>query len=147
MRAFLPAFALLTSLAVSANASPKEDALAVVDNWAKLFAASDVDGVAKLYASDATFLGTGSKTTVVKPEGIRAYFENALLNTKWQSAPLKDVAVTVLSDTSVVVTGLDELTGVRNGQSLGGKGRVTFVVAKRGADWKIVHFHRSAMPN
>ena len=24
--------------------------------------------------------------------------------------------------------------------------RVTFVVAKRGPEWKIVHFHRSAMP-
>ncbi len=147
MRAFLPVIALLTSLTVSANAGPKEEALAVVENWGKLFVASDVDGVVKLYAPDATFLGTGSKTTVVKPEGIRSYFENALLNTKWQSAPLHDIAVTVLSNTNVVVTGLDEVTGVRNGQSLGGKGRVTFVVAKRGADWKIVHFHRSAMPN
>lgn len=26
-------------------------------------------------------------------------------------------------------------------------GRVTFVIAKRGADWQIVQFHRSAMPN
>ena len=25
-------------------------------------------------------------------------------------------------------------------------GRVTFVVARRGTEWKIVHFHRSAMP-
>jgi hypothetical protein len=24
---------------------------------------------------------------------------------------------------------------------------VTFIVAKRGPDWKIVHFHRSAIPN
>jgi hypothetical protein len=147
MRSFLPAIALLASLTVSANAGPKEEAPAVVENWGKLFAASDVDGAVKLYAPDATFLGTGSKTTVVKPEGIRSYFENALLNTKWQSAPLHDVAATVLSDTNVVVTGLDEVNGARNGQSLGGKGRVTFVVAKRGADRKIVHFHRSAMPN
>jgi uncharacterized protein (TIGR02246 family) len=147
MRAFLPIIALLTSLTVSANAGPKEEALAVVEKWGKLFIASDVDGIVKLYSPDATFLGTASKTTVVKPEGIRSYFENALLNTKWQSAPLNNIAVTVLSDTNVVVTGLDEVTGVRDGRSLGGKGRVTFVVAKRDADWKIVHFHRSAMPN
>jgi uncharacterized protein (TIGR02246 family) len=147
MRAFLSAIAFLTLLAVSANAGPKEEALAVVESWGKLFIASDVDGVVKLYAPDATFLGTSSKATVVKTEGIRSYFENALLNTKWQSAPLKDVAVTALSDTNVVITALDELAGVRNGQSVGGKGRVTFVVAKRGDDWKIVHFHRSAMPN
>jgi hypothetical protein len=39
------------------------------------------------------------------------------------------------------------LTGIRNGQPLGGNGRVTFVVTKRSEDWKIVHFHRSAMPS
>jgi len=39
------------------------------------------------------------------------------------------------------------VSGVRDGQPFCANGRVTFVVAKRGADWLIVHFHRSAMPN
>jgi uncharacterized protein (TIGR02246 family) len=147
MRLMLPTIVLLASFTVSANAGPTEDALAVVDNWNKAFVASDVDAIVKLYTPDATFLGTGSKTTVTQPEGIRAYFEAALLNTKWQAAPLKDPAVSVLSDNAVVIAGLDSLTGMRNGQPIGGTGRVTFVVARQGADWKIVHFHRSAMPN
>ena len=52
----------------------------------------------------------------------------------------------VLSDTAVVVTGLDTVTGVREGTPYSANGRVTFVVAKRGSEWQIVHFHRSAMP-
>ena len=50
------------------------------------------------------------------------------------------------SDDAVLVTGLDTVTGVRDGTPTSAVGRVTFVVAKRGADWQIVHFHRSAMP-
>jgi hypothetical protein len=46
-----------------------------------------------------------------------------------------------------VISGLDATAGVRDGKPFSNPGRVTFVVAKRGSDWKIVHFHRSAMPN
>jgi hypothetical protein len=82
-----------------------------------------------------------------RPEGIRSYFENALLSNRPRTATLKEREVAVLSDTTVVVTGLDLVTGVRDGQTLSLPGRVTFVVSKRGPDWQIVHFHRSAVPN
>jgi hypothetical protein len=96
MRALLPLVVLLGLLSSAANAGPKEDALAVLEAWTKAFAASDVDGIVKLYAPDALFLGTASKTVVVKPEGIRSYFENALLNNRLRGATLKDYAATVL---------------------------------------------------
>jgi uncharacterized protein (TIGR02246 family) len=147
MRIALPALALLTSLATTAHAGPKEDALAVLDQWTKAFSASDVDGIVKLYAPDALFIGTGSKTVVAKPDGIRRYFENALLRDRPRTATLKEREVAVLSDTVAVVTGLDLVTGVHDGQPLSLPGRVTFVVSKRGPDWQIVHFHRSAVPN
>src|SRR5262245_59634913 len=146
MRAPLSVVALLGLLS-SAVAGPKEDALAVLESWTKAFAASDVDGIVKLYAPDALFLGTASEAVVVQPEGIRSYFENALLNNRPPGATLKDYAATVLSDAAVIITGLDTVTGVRDGQPFSANGRVTFVVAKRGSDWQIVHFHRSAMPN
>jgi uncharacterized protein (TIGR02246 family) len=113
----------------------------------KAFSASDVEGIVKLYAPDALFIGTASKTIVVKPEGIRSYFENALLNDRPRGAALKEYETAILSDTAVMITGLDMVTGVRNGQPFSASGRTTFVVAKRGQDWQIVHFHRSAMPN
>jgi uncharacterized protein (TIGR02246 family) len=147
MRAFLTAVALFASLSSAATADPREEALQVLDKWTKAFTDSDVDGIVKLYAPDALFLGTGSKAVVVKPEGIRSYFEAALLSNKPRGATLGDYAAMTLSDTAVVITGLDTVTGVRDGKPFSAGGRVTFVVAKRGSDWQIVHFHRSAMPN
>jgi uncharacterized protein (TIGR02246 family) len=145
MRLFLGVVSLLASFSV-AFAGPKEDALQVIDLWAKAFTASDVDGIVKLYAPDALFMGTGSKTVVTKPEGIRKYFEAGLLTNRPRGATLNSYEAMPLSDTAVVVTGLDTVTGVKDGNPISATGRVTFVVAKQGADWRIVHFHRSAMP-
>ena len=64
MREMLIAVALLASFCSTAIAGPKEDALQVVERWAKAFTDSDVDGIVKLYAPDALFLGTGSKTVL-----------------------------------------------------------------------------------
>jgi len=147
MRELLLAIALVTSLCSTAIAGPKEEALQVLERWTKAFTESDVDGIVKLYAPDALFLGTGSKTVVTKPEEIRKYFEQALLRNRPRGAKVGDHSVMVLSDTVVVVTGLDTVTGVRDGTPFSANGRVTFVVAKRGSDWQIAHFHRSAIPN
>jgi uncharacterized protein (TIGR02246 family) len=147
MRKLLVAVALLASLCSTAIAGPKEDAFQILEKWTKAFADSDVDGIVKLYASDAVFLGTGSKTVVVKPEEIRTYFEQALLSNRPRGATLNSHSAMVLSDTVVVFAGLDTVTGVRDGKPFSANGRVTFVVAKRSSEWQIVHFHRSAMPN
>jgi len=60
----------------------------VLEKWTKAFSNSDVDGIVKLYAADTTFLGTGSKTVVVKSDEIRKYFEQALLNNRPRGAKL-----------------------------------------------------------
>jgi uncharacterized protein (TIGR02246 family) len=145
MRFLVGIFILMASISAAA-ADSKTDALQIIDRWAKAFTASDVDAIVKLYAPDALFMGTGSKAVVTKPEGIRTYFEAALLNNRPRGASLNSSESMVLSDGAVLVTGLDTVTGVRDGTPTSASGRVTFVVAKRGADWQIVHFHRSAMP-
>jgi uncharacterized protein (TIGR02246 family) len=147
MRKLLMAVALFASLCSAAVAGPKEEALQVVEKWTKAFTESDVDGIVKLYAPDALFLGTGSKTLVTKPEEIRKYFEAALLSNRPRGATVGDHSVMVLADTAVVITGMDTVTGTRDGKTFSANGRVTFVVAKRDSGWQIVHFHRSAMPN
>ena len=133
-------------LCSAALAGPREEAQIVIDRWAKAFTDSDVDTIVGLYAPDALFFGTGSKTLVTQPEGIRKYFEGALLTNRPRGASLGEHSVMVLSDTAVAFTGLDRITGVRNGEPYAVTGRVSFVVAKRNDGWKIVHFHRSAMP-
>jgi uncharacterized protein (TIGR02246 family) len=145
VRVFLSTVAVLAAFSSIAIAGPKEDALQVVEKWSKAFNASDVDGITNLYAPDALFLGTGSKTVVTNPEGVHKYFEQ-LRDDMPRGATLNNHEAMILSDTAVVITGLDTVTRVKDGKTLSARGRVTFLVAKRGPDWKIVHFHRSAMP-
>jgi uncharacterized protein (TIGR02246 family) len=147
MRIIFCVVSLLASISSAAFAGPKEDAQAVLAKWSQAFGESNVDAIVALYAPDALFLGTSSKSVVTKPEGIRSYFEAALLRDKPRSAALSSSETMVLSDTAVLITGLDATAGVRDGKPFSLPGRVTFIVAKRGPDWKIVHFHRSAIPN
>jgi uncharacterized protein (TIGR02246 family) len=130
----------------SGIAGPKEDALAVLNQWSQAFAASDVDTIVSLYAPDALFMGTGSKTVVTESAEIRRYFEDAILTRRPRAAPISSSEVMELADNAVLIVGLNESKGVLDGKPFSNPGRVTFVIAKRGSDWKIVHFHRSAMP-
>jgi uncharacterized protein (TIGR02246 family) len=137
---------LLALMCTSVAAAPRDEALAVVERWAAAFAASDVDAIVALHAPDATFVGTSSTGVLTGHDAIRGYFERALLADRPRGALLGERAVTVVSPREVVVTGLDTTTRVREGVRVEAPGRVTFVVAKQGGDWRIVHFHRSALP-
>ncbi len=147
MRQSVVVMALVLAGSAAAQAGPREDALQVVEAWTTAFSNSDIEAMTSLYAPDALFVGTGSRTVVTRPDGIRAYFEKGFLTDRPRAAMVYDTSVAVLSDTSVVVTGLDTISNTRDGKVISRNGRVTFVVAKRGSEWKIVHFHRSAAPN
>jgi uncharacterized protein (TIGR02246 family) len=129
-----------------AAGSAREHALRIVDQWTQAFAASDVDAIVKLYALDALFIGTSSQTVVTDTAGIRQYFEHALLTRRPRGAINSDPSVMVLSEDAVLITALNTTTGVNHGQPFHMAGRVSFVIARRNDIWKIVHFHRSAMP-
>jgi hypothetical protein len=91
-------------------------------------------------------IGTGSKALIASPEGIRKYFEGVFRSGKYAPA-LGEHSVLQISDTTLVVAGFDTIVGVVADKPVNLAGRDTFVIAKRGADWQIVHFHRSATPN
>ena len=133
--------------AVPAFAGPRDEAVMVVERWLDAFTASDVDTIVALYAADATFMGTSSRTVLTASADIRRYFEQALRNNRPRGATLGEHVVAELADGTVLVTGLDTTTSVRAGEPVSTPGRVTFVIAKRGDTWRIVHFHRSALPN
>ena len=57
----LLACALFLIWPVAAFSGPKEDAFLVVEQFKKAFDASDVEGVVKLFAPDAVFLGTAAR--------------------------------------------------------------------------------------
>ena len=146
MRNFKVLCLLLVVLCSSAVAGPKEDAFQIVERWAKAFTEADVETIVSLYASDAVFIGTGSKTIVTKPEDIKKYFQGALLGSRRFVATFVESAVTTASETVVVITALDKLVMTVDGKTTDIFGRVTFVVAKSAPGWKIVSFHRSAIP-
>ena len=147
MRNFKVLCLSLVVLCSSAVAGPKEDAFQVVERWAKAFTEADVDSIVSLYASDAVFIGTGSKTIVTKPEDIKKYFQGALLGSRRFVATFVESVVTAASETVVVVTAMDKLAMTADGKTTDLFGRVTFVLVKSDSGWKIVSFHRSAMPS
>lgn len=104
MRAFASAVALLFALSSASMAGPKEDALQVLEKWAKAFTASDIEAIVKLHAPDALFMGTASKSVVTQTSGVRTYFENALLNNRPRSAKLTDFKALELSGSVVAVS-------------------------------------------
>jgi len=146
VRTLLSTSMLIVALASPALAGPEEEAMQVVQKWAAAFNASNVDAIVALYAPDALFLGTGSRTVVRTPAEIRQYFERALLTDRPRGAVLESHSIMATSDGTVVITGLDTTTAVRDGKTISNPGRVTFVIARRGAEWKIVRFHRSSVP-
>ena len=138
---------ILIASVSSAHAGPKEDARQVVANWSIAFTDGDVDAIARLYAPEALMIGTMGKVVLTKPEEIRKYFEAAFKSIdKPRTANLDSSEALVVDDTTVVIAGFDTIAGTRDGQQIIAKGRVTFVVAKRGSGWMIVHLHRSPLP-
>src|ERR1700760_2051847 len=145
MRMSLAMVMLMSSISL-ANAGPREDAREVVVKWGKAFTEGDVDAIARLYAPDALMIGTAGKTVLTRPEQIRQYFDVALNRDKPRTASLDSAEALVINDNTVVIAGFDTVTSTKDGQQVVTKGRVTFVVARRGADWLIVHLHRSPLP-
>lgn len=134
-----------SSLSSSANPDPKEDALQVLAKWVQAFNASDIDGIVSLYAADALFIGTGSKEVGTSPEYFRAYFQS-LKRDMPRGAKLESYSVLELSNTVVLISGMDTVSGTTDGVIFQRPGRTSFVLTKRDEKWQIVQFHRSTMP-
>ena len=122
------------------------DALELAERWSSAFTQADVNAVMSLFAPDAVFLGTSSKTIVASTEGIKHYFENSLLGSRRYVSVLSDIHVSALSDDVAMITALNTITITDNNQSDDVLGRLSITARKREGEWKIAHFHRSAMP-
>jgi uncharacterized protein (TIGR02246 family) len=133
------------SLGSSAVTGPKAEALQVLAKWIQAFNASDIDGIVSLYAPDALFIGTGSTEIGTNPEYFRRYFQS-LKRDMPRGAQLESYSALELSTTVVLISGIDSVSGSKDGVIFHRPGRTSFVFAKRGDVWQIVQFHRSAMP-
>jgi uncharacterized protein (TIGR02246 family) len=122
-------------------------ALSALHAWVDAVNRHDLEAIVAIFAPDASFFGTSTQTLVSSSEGIREYFDVVLKNYAPLRAALGSVTVSELSPDSAVITGYDNWQVTLNGKSVEGIGRLSVVVALRDDHWRIISFHRSAMPD
>jgi len=144
-RAFLLAWSLLIVEPMPAVAGAKEDAFQVIEQFKSAFDASDVQRIVKLFAPDASFLGTVSPKLITKTEDIDAYFQ-AIKTNMPRKITIEEYSTLVLSDTAVVFAGFDVFGMTKDGQVSEAPARFTFVITKGDQGWRISHFHSSVRP-
>ena len=130
-----------------AMADTKDSAMAVANAWVAAVNRQDLDGIVDNFASDASFLGTRTKTLISDAQGVRKYFANVFQAYAPVMVVMGQVTVTELSAVSAVITGFDRWKVTVNGAPVEAIGRISMTVAVRNGQWRIVSFHRSTMPN
>ena len=137
----------LILMSSSAMADTKASALGVANAWVAAVNQQDLDGIVSNFATDASFFGTSTKTLIFDAQGVRQYFAKVIQAYAPVKVELGQVTVTELSADSAVITGFDRWKVTVNGAPVEAIGRLSMVVAVRNGQWRIVSFHRSAMPN
>ena len=122
-------------------------ALSALHAWIAAVNRHDLEAIVEIFSPDARFFGTSTQTLVNSSEGIRQYFDVVLKNYVPLTVTLGLVTVSELSPDSAVITGYDEWQVTLNGESIEGIGRLSVAVALRDDHWRIISFHRSAMPD
>lgn len=122
-------------------------ALSALHTWVDAVNRHDLEAIVAIFAPDASFFGTSTQTLVSSSEGIRQYFDVVLKNYAPLKVALGLVTISELSPDSAVITGYDKWQVTLNGESVEGIGRLSVAVASRNDHWRIISFHRSAMPD
>lgn len=145
MRKLLLTSAMLLVWPIFVFAGPKEEAFEVVEQFKQAFDASDVQGVVKLFAPDALFLGTVSPILATTPAEVDKYFQ-ALRQFMPRSVTIDSYKTMVLSKNAVLFTGMDTFSMTKEGQKVTTPARFTLLITKHDQGWRISHFHSSARP-
>ena len=141
-------FAVLILLGViaPANAGPKEDAFAVIEQFKKAYDASDPPAIVKLFAPDAVFLGTRMQRPTRDKEAILKYFQQSAAANLPKKVEIENYEVLQLSETAILFTGQDMFSQTTDGKTIEIPARFTIVITKGAQGWSIGHFHSSMRP-
>jgi uncharacterized protein (TIGR02246 family) len=129
------------------SAQHQNGALSALHAWVDAVNRHDLEAIVEIFAPDASFFGTSTQKLVNSSEGIRQYFDVVLKNYVPLKVTLGLVTVNELSPDSAVITGYDKWQVTLNGESVEAIGRLSVAVALRDNHWRIISFHRSAMPD
>jgi hypothetical protein len=137
------AFLMMLLLCSVAAAGPKEDAYAAIERWSQAFNDGTADDTAAVYSPEASLWGTMATSLTTTPEAVKKYFSAGAGVVK---VKLGEHHSAQLSDTVVVNVGKYDFSRTRDGQVSTFPARYTFVLAKHGEKWVIVHHHSSLIP-
>lgn len=130
-------FLFTATFATATIADAEEGAKLVFENFFKSFTTANPELMVSLFAEDALFWGTGSKSLVKSIDGIETYFSGLSSRTPRPG--------TIPSDLTIIELGEDHamVSGTWAGEPLL---RLSALVEKRNGEWKIIQFHNSSMP-
>ncbi len=114
-------------------------------NWVAAVNRCDVDAVMQLFAADAMFYGTSTKTLITNPKDIRQYFEQAFAQLQPLAMAVTDKKISFTNDVMLLACA-DQWSVTLDGQQQIMFGRLVMTAAIKQGAWKIVSFHRSVMP-
>ena len=143
MKKFYSIFRVLFFKRSSNNVFAEGDQL--LANWVAAVNRGDVDAVMQLFAADAIFYGTSTKTLITSSEGIRQYFEQAFAQLQPLAMAVTDKKISFTNDVMLLAC-TDEWSVTLDGQLQIMFGRLVMTAAIKQGAWKIVSFHRSVMP-
>ncbi len=115
-------------------------------HWVTAVNHCDVDAVIQLFAADVIFYGTSTKTLITSSEGVRKYFEHAFAQLQPLAMSLDNKKTLYVSGDVMLLACSDKWVVTLDGQQQVMFGRLVLTAAIRQGQWKIVSFHRSAMP-
>ncbi len=121
-----------------------EAAVALQRAWTEAFQARDLAALSALYAGETAFYGSTAEFYTT-PSGVRTYFE--ILPLSYKRSDYAVPHVVRLGDAAMAATG--EVTFYReepDGTMTPLPFRMTHVLVKQGADWKIATHHASPRP-
>jgi ketosteroid isomerase-like protein len=115
-------------------------------NWVAAVNRCDVDSVMQLFAADAMFYGTSTKTLITSSESIRQYFEQAFAQLQPLSMSIDNKKMLSVSEDVMLLACSDKWSVTLDGQQQVMFGRLVLTAGIKQGEWKIVSFHRSLMP-
>jgi uncharacterized protein (TIGR02246 family) len=124
----------------------KDSALALLHSFKAAFDAPDPVALAKLFASEAVFLGTSMAKPTRGRDAVLGYFQKALSFNLPKRIDIDGHELLTISDAAVVVSGHCTYSQTVNGKTDKAPARFTFVMVKDGERWRIGHFHSSMAP-
>jgi uncharacterized protein (TIGR02246 family) len=130
-----------------AQSQPQEQALKTVQAWMAGVNQHQLQAIGAVFAQDAVFFGTSSKTPLKSQTEIKQYFEDVFSSYSSVKVELGEHHIRELGAGSAVLTGFDKWTVSKGEVQREAIGRLTIAVAQRQGQWLIVGFQRSALPN